>query len=179
MQLIGWNIYYSQGWRDNWFVVSKGITVGLTASVGLEQYKDDGLDEEEVGDGGDGGDWDYAGLTGQLLAVSAGPWGGAASLGWNMWWRGERGVGQDNGVVHHLGPGIGEVLTNPSLSFMSNLTARLVSSVSVLRAKKRAWDCRLCGGCEHRHIWGKNTAMAAFNSTGWNKCCRSKWAIKK
>ena len=58
MQLIGWNIYYSQGWRDNWFVVSKGITVGLTASVGLEQYKDDGHDEKEVGDGGDGGDWD-------------------------------------------------------------------------------------------------------------------------
>ena len=37
-------------------MVSKGITVGLTASVGLEQYKDDGCDEEEVGDGGDDGD---------------------------------------------------------------------------------------------------------------------------
>ena len=37
-------------------MVSKGITVGLTASVGLEQYKDDGHDEKEVGDGGDGGD---------------------------------------------------------------------------------------------------------------------------
>ena len=37
-------------------MVSKGITVGLTASVGLEQYKDDGCDKEEVGDGGDDGD---------------------------------------------------------------------------------------------------------------------------
>ena len=38
IQLIGWNIYYSQGVRsDVWYVVSKrGITVGLTASVGLE-----------------------------------------------------------------------------------------------------------------------------------------------
>ena len=37
-------------------MVSKGITLGLTASVGLEQYKDDGCDKEEVGDGGDDGD---------------------------------------------------------------------------------------------------------------------------
>ena len=37
-------------------MVSKGITVGLIASVGLEQYKDDGRDEEEVGDDGDVGD---------------------------------------------------------------------------------------------------------------------------
>ena len=37
-------------------MVSKGITVGLTASVGLEQYKDDGCDKEEVSDGGDDGD---------------------------------------------------------------------------------------------------------------------------
>ena len=38
-------------------MVSKGVTVGLIASVGLEQYKDDGRDEEDDdGDDGDVGD---------------------------------------------------------------------------------------------------------------------------
>ena len=43
--------------------------------------------------------------------------------------RGKRGVGQDDGVVHHLGPSIGEVLTNPSLSSKSSLAGLLSLSV--------------------------------------------------